>query len=372
MPVRLSFSTLNLLHSCERKFQLAKLLANDIREESDSLSFGAGFGTGIASYLIHQDAERALYDAWLAYWPIIESEKKNQARMVVALERAFFVLDTLLQEYELVFFQDKPACELSFRLNIDKDYYFVGYIDAVLKHRITKQYMVFEVKTTGLLLKDLTPLYRHSGQALGYSICLDRIVGQELSSYGVLYLIAQTGKEQTDVTIHLMPFAKTILDRLNWFIVLGLDVKHLKEMEQLQIYPRRGDSCLKYNKPCPQFGTCHLHSLDVPKEETEDTTEYQFVYELEELIADHLRRLQEQPSLGTPIETEYKVITQEPEAIQDIDAMMAEAPKAANTLPEVKAPRKLADLLAAKRLNQPAAVAKIEEEDLLSSILQQF
>lgn len=402
MPVRLSFSTLNLLHSCERKFQLAKLLNNTQRETSEHLSFGAGFGAGIASYLTNQDAELALYEAWLAYWPIIETEKKNEARMFVALERAFFVLDTLLQDYELVFFEGRPACELSFRLDIDPTYYFVGYIDAVLKHRYTGQYVVFEVKTTGLLLKDLTPLYKHSGQALGYSICLDRIVGKELSSYGVLYMVAQLGKEQSDVTIHLMPFNKTLLDRLNWFIVLGLDVKHLKEMEQLQIYPRRGDSCLKYNKPCPQFGTCHLHSLDRPKEEEEDLTEYQFVYDLDALIQDHLRRLQEDPRLGDPIEGECTVVvtsSTEALAMGDIDSQMqseavassvgdssvgqsvqptrikALAPPLPATalMPSSPAPKlSLKEILAAKKKEPQAKPVIIEDEDPLTALLNRL
>lgn len=375
MPVRLSFSTLNLLHSCERKFQLAKLLDNEQRETSEHLSFGAGFGAGIASYLTDQDPEKALYLAWLAYYPQIETEKKNQARMFVALERAFFVLDTLLQDYELVFFEGKPACELSFRLDIDNDYYYVGYIDAVLRHRYDRRVVVFEVKTTGLLLKDLTPLYKHSGQALGYSISLDRIMGEQLSSYGVLYFVAQMGKDQADATIHLMPFNKTILDRLNWFIVLGLDVKHLKEMESLQIYPRRGDSCLKFNKPCNQFGTCHLHSLDRPKVEEPDEVCYQFIYNLDELITDHLRRLQEDPNLGTPIEGECKVIVAGSEAIEDIDSLMLNAPKEeVKELPKALPSPKLSlkELLAAKKKEPQALPAIMEDEDPLTALLNRI
>ena len=379
MPVRLSFSTLELLHSCERKFQLDKLLANERRETSEHLSFGQGFGAGIASYLIHKDPERALFDAWFAYWPIIETDKKNQARMVVALERAFFELDSLLQDFDLVFFEGRPACELSFRLDIDPDYYFVGYIDAVLQHKYTKQYTVFEVKTTGLLLLDLTPLYKHSGQALGYSITLDRIVGQELSSYGVLYFVAQMGKEQSDIKIHRLSFPKTLLDRLNWFIVLGLDVKHLKEMEQLQIYPRRGGSCLKYNKPCIQFGTCHLHSLDRPKAEEPDLVEYEFKYELEELISNHLRRLQETPSLGDAIEGECTVIVSDSGPFQDVDSMMpVAAPESPPESPPIKllpstqssAKPSLKEILAAKKLQpQVAKAPPVEEEDPLTLLL---
>lgn len=292
MKYRLSYSALETLNTCERKFQLERLLAGyEQREESEHLSFGHAFGAGVQSYLTHQDQDRALYDCWLAYWPIVESDKKDQARAMLAMQAAFAHLDNLLQEYELVSFNERPATELSFRLNIDQEYYFVGYIDAVLRNRFSNQYVVLEVKTTGLGLLDLAPLYMHSGQALGYSICLDQIAGEDQASYGVLYLVAQLGKAYNEVKIKPLPFEKTLLDRLNWFITLGLDVKHLHEMAELGTYPKRGSQCLQFMRPCKFFGTCQLHSLDVPKQLEEDTTEYQFVYQLDELVDNHLARV---------------------------------------------------------------------------------
>lgn len=328
MPVRLSYSTLELLHSCERKYQLEKLLAGTERLDSEHFSFGHAFGAGVADYLIHQDQDKALFTAWLAYWPMIETDKKSQARCMVTLMASFSRLDTLLNEYELVSFQGKPACELSFKLNIDPDYYFVGYVDAVLRHKQTGMYVVFEVKHTGFNLTDLSPMYRHSGQALGYSIALDKIVGKELSSYGVLYFVAQLGKDITSPTkIHVLPFNKTLLDRLNWFITLGLDVKHLHEMQELGIYPKRGSSCVRFNKSCQHFGVCHLHALDTPKVEEPDLVEYQFVYDMDDLVAEHLARIQRGivPDMSS-IETVYTVVTESSHSfsgIADVDDLPA-------------------------------------------------
>lgn len=295
---RLSFSTFDLIHSCERLYQLEKLLEGGSREESEHLSFGTAFGAAIAEYLYSQDADKAIWQLFLAYTPLVESDKKNLPRCVQAFLACQSALDNLLEEYELVQFQGRPATELSFRLNIDEDYYYVGYIDAVLRNRYTGKYVVFECKTTGMGLLDLSPLYKHSGQALGYSIVLDKIVGQELSSYGVLYFVCQLGKDFATIKPHILPFHKTLLDRLNWFIVLGLDVQHLHQMQNLQIYPRRYTSCLKFNKPCRHFGTCHMHSFDKPKEQEPDTIEYQFVYDLNSVVEDHLRRLAACPELA--------------------------------------------------------------------------
>jgi hypothetical protein len=290
-PIRLSHSTLELIHSCERKFQIEKLLVNDGREESEHLVFGTAYGIGVATYLETQDHDLALFKAWMAYDPLIEYGNKTEASCLLALEASFSKLDDLLQDYELVYFQQRPATELSFRLEINPLMYFVGYIDAVIRNRWTGKYFIFECKHTGLGLSDLSPLYKHSGQALGYSIVLDRIVGEDQSAYGVLYFVCQLGRTFGDFTVHLLPFDKNLMDRLNWFITLGLDAKHVEELRGFKVYPRRGSSCLRFNKPCFHFGTCHMHTQDTPKLYEPDTIEYQFTYRLDELVANHLIRL---------------------------------------------------------------------------------
>jgi hypothetical protein len=282
---------LETLLTCERKFQLDKLLITDVqREETEHTVFGTAFGAGVATYLATQDPDMALYQAWLSYWPELESEKKSQTRCFAALMSAFLKLDTILMDYEVVSFNDRPAVELSFRLKITERYYFVGHIDTVVKNKYTGLHYVFECKTTGLNLLDLSPLYKNSGQALGYSIALDKITGEEQASYGVIYFVAQLGKEYK-ANIHVLPYEKTLTDRLNWFITLGLDVKRLEQMEELGVYPKRGKSCLNYMRPCKYFGTCGLHGLDVPRVQTEDEIDYDFSYELEALIQNHLQRM---------------------------------------------------------------------------------
>lgn len=303
-PMRLSHSSLEVLQSCERKFQIEKLLVNlDDKEESVHFSFGHGFGAGIATYMVTQDKDQALFQGWMAYMPVVEDDKKNQATCVSALLASFPALDRLLQTYEVATFNGAPAVELSFRLDVNPSKYFVGHIDVVLKHRVTGRYYVMEVKSTGIQLLDLKPLYQHSGQALGYSIALDKIVGEKISDYGVLYFVIQlpssNAKDGVPKPI-VMEFKKTLLDRLNWFISLGLDVQHLEAMEELNIFPKRFSACLKYNRPCRHFGTCSMQSFDVPKVQEEDKIVYTFQYELDDLVSDHLERIAAAPVQPAP------------------------------------------------------------------------
>ncbi len=291
IPIRLSHSTMELFHRCERLFQLDKLLATDRQEESSpDTVFGTAYGVGVAEYLVSQDQEKAIYKAWLAYWPELESEKKNIGLMINALIHSFSALDKLLEDYEVVDFNGKPAVELSFRININPRYYYVGYVDVVLRNKHDGVCIALDAKTTGLQLLDLAPAYENSAQVLSYSIALDQIIGEGYNAYGVAYFVAQVDRD-AKVKIHPLIFRKTLLDRLNWFITLGGDVQRLELAEDIGFYPRRGGSCLKYNRPCRHFGVCTLSSIDIPRHREPDTIEYDFVFELQDLIDSHLQRI---------------------------------------------------------------------------------
>lgn len=291
--IRLSYSALKSFGECERLFQLDRLLVNErTKEESAALSLGKAFGAGVQTYLLTQDQDKAIFECYKSYWPVLEEPEKarSEEHAVSLLLVTIPQLDNLLQDWEIATFNGKPAIELSFRLDIDHKFYYVGYVDVILKNRWNGGYAVGEVKTTGLKLNDLSPLYRNSGQALGYSIVLDTIVGADQSEYDLLYLVGQT----SDLHNHKfqpMLFKKTILDRLNWFIALGMDVQRLHQMLDMNVFPMRGDHCLQYMRPCRHFGTCTLTTLDRYKEEVEDTTVYDFTFSLDTIVAEHLSRI---------------------------------------------------------------------------------
>jgi hypothetical protein len=291
-PLRLSHSSTKVLHECERKFEIEKLLVGgDKKQDNEHFSFGHAYGAGVATYLVTQDQDAAIFECWLRYWPEIETEKKSVHMSVLALINSFVTLDNILQDYEVAFFNGKPAVELSFRLDISKDFYFVGHIDIVLQNRYTKKYFVVDAKSTGLNLLDVSPLYRHSGQTVGYSIALDAIVGEELTEFGVGYVVAQIDAKNLSTKTHFLTYEKNITDRLKWFMTLGMDAERISRMQELKHFPMREDSCVRFNRTCRHFGTCHMHALDQYKELEEDPIEYDFHYQLDDLIENHLRRV---------------------------------------------------------------------------------
>jgi len=288
-PLRLSFSSLNLLTGCDRKFQLQRLLESNEEEQDEApqFPFGHCFGDGIADYLLHGDMDHAMFVGWMAYWPDISDAKRTVWYALNAVLQAQETLDGIREEWEVAIFEDKPATELSFKLVVNDWCYFVGYIDAVLRNKRDGHLAVFECKHSTSILNDLTPMYKNSGQALGYSIVLDAIARQELGKYSLFYFVGQLKRPNTPV-YHVFEWKKTLLDRLNWFLTLGLDVERLQRNIELGIFPMRGNHCLSFNRVCEFFGTCNLHSFDKPKVREVDTVEYQFVYTLDELVKQHL------------------------------------------------------------------------------------
>mgnify|MGYP007049918413 CR=1 FL=1 len=134
-------------------------------------------------------------------------------------------------------------------------------------------------------------IYLNSAQLIGYSIVLDFIAGKDNVEYDVYYFVGQLGAGNGYVPkIHNLCYPKSLKDRLNFFITLGMDVERLSKMLEYNIFPQRGAACNSFNRPCYHLGTCGLHSLDRMKEEEPDTTEYQFVMNLDDVIKDHIER----------------------------------------------------------------------------------
>lgn len=294
--IRLSHSTLETINACERKFQIEKLLKGQPeREESVHFSFGHAYGTFVALYMMTEMFDYALYEGWLAYFPIIETEKKSQETYMELAIQSRPVLDQLLKEWEVAEFNGQPAIELDLRVDINEYYFYVGYIDVVLRNKKTGMYAILDAKTTGLTITDLEPLYKHSGQALGYSIVLDEIAPDH-SANEVIYLVGKLGRNVWEsTTCEVYPFYKGLADRLRWFTTLIQDCNKITMAFDATNFPRRASNCLAYNKPCRFFGTCHLTTQDVYrdfKQDEKDKAGYTFHYHINELIGSTIARLE--------------------------------------------------------------------------------
>lgn len=257
----LSYSSLLQLHACPRKFQLKKLNAEvDLDEDMSSsvtFSFGHAVGVGVATLLETNSLDTAIYKAFLEWKPELFADNPRQAKSfwlaVLALQKFHDLRETgFLEEWELMYFEGKPAIELSFIILLPNGFKYRGFVDAVLRNKETGEIMVLECKTTSASTV-YSAQYKNSAQAVGYSVVLDHLC-PDLSSYQVLYLPYKTKAREFEP----MLFNKSYLSRALWLRELLLDCDTILMYEEAGIYPMHGESCLNFFRECEYFNLCTL------------------------------------------------------------------------------------------------------------------
>lgn len=296
---QLSHSSRTLLHKCPRKFQLYRLksMSSDIEdlEQGVTFAYGTAVGVGLQSVLENKTENEIFMDVFLAWdqADLLEEntrQKKSIWSALFATERFITLREQgYLSDYELVYWEGKPAVELSFRITAPGGYTYRGYVDAVLQHKVTEAILILEAKTTSGTPQSAT--YKNSGQALGYSVVLDKIF-PDLSSYEVLYLV-WSSKELGYTEFF---FEKSLLMRALWLQELIIDCKHIDMYEEFQIYPMHGESCYDFFRECDYLGLCTLSTEHLVKPFMESMQkaiaeeEYMFELDFSELVESQIQK----------------------------------------------------------------------------------
>lgn len=303
----LSYSSLGELHACARKFVLNKLRA-PFRADTRSVTFAFGHavGAGIQSALTY---EHSSYNHWseeqkwhhvvldmMLQWDFddiyAEEEKAGKSfwNAIIAVQRFKHIRNSpILQEYELLWIGERPATELSFRITTPDGYKYRGFVDVVLKHKLTGELLVLELKTTSSTRIE-SATYKNSGQALGYSVVLDNLAPGK-SSYRVLYLVLSS----KELEYTPLEFTKNYLQRAEWIHSFLLDIEIIKLYHQNNFWPQNGANCFNFFRECEHFQTCglKLENQVPPKSwvmQSQDDTVYQIELSLMDLIETQLDR----------------------------------------------------------------------------------
>lgn len=298
---RQSYSSSLLLNGCARKYQLQKLSARKVPGSEESwqqtltFQYGHTVGEAIQESLIAdhtgKSRDRILFDLLVAWKCDLFEEnvkqKKSFFHAMAALYK-FWALqdDGLYADYEVAYFEGKPAAELSFRITFPNGGTYRGYVDLVLRHKYTGEYIILEMKTNSG--NTINPnQYKNSGQAIGYSVVLDKIC-PGLTSYTVEYLVYMTRLERWEP----FSFPKTYVQRALWIRDRLWDQQILDTLAAQEtnhgIWPMNGNNCVSWNRDCEFMGICHMstESLVEPLRQSDlvEDKEYQFEFTVEELL----------------------------------------------------------------------------------------
>jgi len=299
--LNLSYSSLLTLHSCPRRYELEKLQATSDTSESQSqsitFSYGQIVGLGIQLTLEHKSDEEILWQMYLGWKPELfaDNPKQNKsfAAAVFAVQKFQAMLSQgYLEDYELVYYNGKPACELSFLITLPSGFKYRGFVDAVLQHRISGEVVVLECKTSSAVSLNAAT-YKNSAQAIGYSIVLDAMF-PALSSYEVIYLIYSTKQLQYEQ----LKFSKSYVQRARWIRELLLDVDTISSYVGADLFPMRGESCFSFYSECKYKKLCQMETSKLTSTLTQDEYEkiqvandaYQIQISISDLIAAQLEK----------------------------------------------------------------------------------
>ena len=299
----LSHSSRSTLNKCPRKFQLYRLSAmsnegDPIENLNQQITFDYGtcVGIGIQGILQHLPMDKIVMEMFLAWSVDLMDRNPRHKKSFWEALLAVTQFETIahsgyLEEYELLYYtgedgSKKPAVEMSFKIDLPGGYSYRGYIDGVLRHKLTGAVVVLEDKTTSFRQVN-SAMYKNSGQALGYSVILDKLF-PGLSAYTVLYLVySSTSREYTE-----LPFEKSAHQRALWLTELLIDTRKIDLYEDFGVYPMNGDFCFDFFKECEYLGLCQMSTPRLTKELTEKMLQeikekeesYDFTFDFHELI----------------------------------------------------------------------------------------
>lgn len=297
--IRLSYTTLELYHSCKRKFELLRLRNPNLLDGYDETfhtMFGNAAHIGVQSVLGDGSLERALLKSLIRYDFNLWDDKENKTFHKLAIGLELFYESWDWKRYEIIPINRTNPVELSFKINLSDNplHYYMGYMDDVLFDHKDNQYCVIEVKTTGLNLNDVEPFYRNSNQGLGSSIVLHSIDNKH-KSFKVIYIVFQfRGKNQLPL-VHILPFKYTLKNRLEWLQYLGMTYKEiLDSLDEYELFPKNGSSCMNYFHRCPLYGQCDLIIPNVwsPIKGKPDD-KFDFTFDIDNLIEEQINQLGE-------------------------------------------------------------------------------
>lgn len=302
----MSHSSRTTLHKCPRKYQLYRLSSEQISLSDEkeiaqgvTFAYGSAVGVGVQSALESKSENQVILDTFME-WDVdlLDSNPRQHKSFWLAIRAVQKIMGLLangfLDEYELVYYKGKPAVELSFIILLPNGFKYRGFVDAVLRHKLTKEVLVLENKTTSGQANSAT--FKNSGQALGYSVVLDKLF-PGLSSYEVLYIVYET---KTMEFVEL-PFQKTLLQRALWLQELLIDTQLITMYESYKTYPMHGESCFDFFRDCEYLSLCTLTTENITKPLTTevldkieaDEERYDFTLDFYELVESQVEKASE-------------------------------------------------------------------------------
>lgn len=298
--IALSFSRLQTLRNCPREFACKELGGQGSFQPSIHTAYGHAFGAGVQELFRSGSLHKAFLAALEAWdFPYFDDpwgsvKHKSFFHATASLEQWYYtVFPVLDEEFELAYFDGRPGIELFVYMAIGDTYSYQIHIDLVLQNRLTREFVVTEIKTSGMVQQRAN--WENSLQTLGYHTCINAISKQhgiQAVSPTILYIVQQTGKlgdPAADHGFYVFDFAKGDNAPAEFMMDLGAQISVIDLYLQHKYFPKYGHNCVRFGRPCPLFGVCDSMptsgaSADVQHYENNDLTTADYVIDFESVV----------------------------------------------------------------------------------------
>lgn len=269
--LRVSFSSLGTEEGCSRKFELSKLYPQPaVRRDSFAADVGSALHAGYQNYLVTQDGDQAMWAMAKAFPYELEQYEDKDFRN---LEACVSTLDEMIEssvfrEYELAQIHHPsgkivPAIEVPFEIRFKgitlpdgRGVAFVGFIDAIMRSRITGAYRTMDIKTHRRTLQDATAQYIYNSQQIPYGLVIEQVANPDadLSFFEVLFYDVFVDLVSPRVTPYEFRIDKNAMQE--WLMNTVLQLNEIKRYLELDYFPRTGHGCLSWNRACHFIDVC--------------------------------------------------------------------------------------------------------------------
>lgn len=270
-----SYSTQSQLHACPRLFSINKLRMHQLVEQdlpehryaNITFAFGHAVGAGVAALDAGQTLGQAILATFLA-WDIDLTvvERRNYRGKLTETGKSFpeavwavklydeFRRNELDSEVGILDY-DVLDNEAEILVEFNDGHFYAGHVDSILRSRTTGRLKVKENKTDGSLITDPAK-FANSEQALSYAAVAQVF---DATDFDVLYTIYNV-KEMRWVYFE---FPKYTFHKAEWIQDQRLIHSAVNNYASVGMFPKRGQSCFRFNRQCELFGRCDIDSRNV-------------------------------------------------------------------------------------------------------------
>lgn len=304
--INLSFSKLSKLYTCPRRFLIEELNHNTQVDTSFDMAYGSAFGAGVQELFRSGDLESAIVYAF-ATWDHDEFNSETRYKNDKWLWACLWSIEqfyetefqSLIQDYELASVNGvegiEPLVYVRFGSPGQKSSYaYQLHIDLILRNRHTGGLVIGEIKTSGMSQQEAN--WGNSDQTDGYYAILEYLAELHGEPFDpeIIYIVQQTGKQlKPDENFGFVTFrfSKSKNTSMDFIMRILSDIQTIELYLENEFFPKRGSSCVAWNRVCRHYGICDFESVlekKNPEESAYETLPLEaadFIIDLSEMIA---------------------------------------------------------------------------------------